>query len=155
MPRITHSREIEKMAAKELAQMLYEDEKRKRKNAEDIAKRKEIKRLIDDLNKNGWIRCPYQEYGGELVHIDTSDAEVKVINGSLFWIGTCPNGKKVYLNIYLEKFVEPDLSVLWFARGKIMNEEEFQRWKQGNAFREEKKIENIENINPRDVNVKE
>ncbi len=38
MPRITHSREIEKMAAKELAQMLYEDEKRKRKNAEEIAK---------------------------------------------------------------------------------------------------------------------
>jgi len=36
-----------------------------------------------------------------------------------------------------------------------MSEEEFQRWKQGNAFREEKKIENIENINPRDVNVKE
>ncbi len=53
MPRITHSREIEKMAAKELAQMLYEDEKRKRKNAEEIAKRKEIIDVTVDPNYKG------------------------------------------------------------------------------------------------------
>jgi len=153
MPRITHSREIEKMAAKELAQMLYEDEKKKKKRVEEAVKRREIRRLIDDLNKNGWIRCPYQEYGDGLVHIDTSDAELKVIKGSLFWIGTCPNGRKVYLNIYLEKFTEPDLSVVWMARGKIMSEEDFQRWLNGEPSGTSQEERKDENINLRDVNV--
>ena len=156
MPRIPHSRDIKNMAAKELAKMLYEDEMKARKRSEDLQKRKELQRALTNLNTYGWVECPYPEFKEQgLIQVDPSKAEIKVINGSLFWIGECPNGKKVYVNIFLKKFVEPDLSVVWMPDVIYMSEEEFQHWKQGNAFREEKKIENIENINPRDVNVKE
>jgi len=154
MPKIPHTSEIRRMAAKDLARMLYDDEIKTRKRVEEAQKRKELQKSLSNLNTYGWVECPYPEYKDQgLMQVDVSKAETKVIKGSLFWIGVCPNGKKVYVNIYLKKSVEPDLSVIWMPEVIYMSEEDFQRWLNGEPSTTSQEKGKDENINLRDVNV--
>jgi|GEM_PF-5294802 len=154
MPRIPHSRDIKNMAAKELAAMIYDDEKKARKRAEEAQKKRELQKSLSNLNTYGWVECPYAEYKDQgLIQVDPSKAETKIIKGSLFWIGVCPNGKKVYVNVFLKKSVEPDLSVIWMPDVIYMSEEDFQRWLNGEPSTTSQEDRKDENINLRDVNV--
>jgi len=154
MPRIPHSRDIKNMAAKELAAMIYDDEKKARKRAEEAQKKRELQKSLSNLNTYGWVECPYAEYKDQgLIQVDPSKAETKIIKGSLFWIGVCPNGKKVYVNVFLKKSVELDLSVIWMPDVIYMTEEDFQRWLNGEPSKPSQEERKDENINLRDVNV--
>jgi len=154
MPKIPHTSEIRRMAAKNLARMLYDDEIKTRKRVEEAQKRKELQKSLSNLNTYGWVECPYPEYKDQgLMQVDVSKAETKIIKGSLFWIGVCPNGKKVYVNIFLKKSVEPDLSVIWIPDVIYMSEEDFQRWLNGEPSTTSQEKGKDENINLRDVNV--
>jgi len=154
MPKIPHTSEIRRMAAKDLARMLYEDEMKTKKRMEEAQKRKELQKSLTNLNTYGWVECPYPEYKGQgLMQVDPSKAETKIIKGSLFWIGVCPNGKKVYVNIYLKKSVEPDLSVIWMPEVIYMSEEDFQRWLNGEPARVPESVGNDETINPDNQNL--
>jgi len=149
MPKIPHTSEIRRMAAKDLARMLYDDEIKTRKRVEEAQKRKELQKSLTNLNTYGWVECPYPEYKDQgLMQVDVSKAETKIIKGSLFWIGECPNGKKVYVNIYLKKSVEPDLSVIWMPEVIYMSEEDFQRWLNGEPSRVSGSVGNDENYQP-------
>jgi len=148
MPRIPHSRDIKNMAAKELAAMIYDDDKKARKRAEEAQKKRELEKSLTNLNTYGWVECPYPEYKGQgLMQVDPSKAETKVIKGSLFWIGECPNGRKVYVNVFLKRFVEPDLSIVWMPDVIYMSEEDFQRWLNGEPARVPESVGNDETIN--------
>jgi hypothetical protein len=139
MPRIPHSRDIEKMAAKELANMLYQDEILKRKRSVDAEKKKTVQQALENLNTYGWVECPYPEYkDAGLMQTDPSKGETRVIKGSMFWIGECPNGKKVYVNIFVKRSAEADGSIIWMPDVVYMNEEDFQHWLNGEVGENDK-----------------
>lgn len=144
MPRVPHSRDIERQAARELANMLYQDHLQKIKRSEEAEKRKVIEQSLKNLNTWGWVECPYSEYKGQgFIQVDPSKSEIQVIKGSMFWIGVCPNGKKVYVNIFVKKFQEPDGSILWMPDVIYMNEDDFRIWFNGEGNENAKRNKNI------------
>ncbi len=149
MPGRRYPREITREAAKELARMLYEDEKRLRMVRENQEKRKVIAEALNNLNSYGWVLCPYT---GEYVQTDPKKAEVKIINGALFWINEC-NGKKVYVNIYLDRYSDPTGMGGYIAGVNYLTEEEMDNWLHGKAIGSRVRTENDIRLN--DINKNE
>ncbi len=144
-----YPREVTREAARELARMLYADEKKKESNRENAERKNALAQALKNLNTYGWVLCPYT---GEYVQTDPSKGRTETINGSLFWINEC-DGKPVYVNIHLKRHRDVDGTMSYIIDVDYLSEEEMQRWLKGEPIRSVEENRKDESINPDNQNV--
>jgi hypothetical protein len=103
IPKTSRSR-IEKVTGRELARLIYNDQRNEESRYFEVKKKKLIEEGLNNIKEHCLHNCVYcNEF------VDFTNHREDRINGAFFWIAECPKcGKTNYQNIFIRIWRDPD-----------------------------------------------